>query len=184
MTTQKDQNLIWIDCEMTGLSPEDNRLIEIATIVTDSNLNILAEGPVFAIHQSESELAKMDEWNVKQHTASGLVDRVKVSTITETIAETETLTFLSQYVSEGKSPMCGNSVCLDKRFLVRYMPALTQYFHYRQIDVSTIKELASRWYPEVYKQVKKSSTHLALADIRESIAELTFYRQTLFRESL
>ncbi len=181
MSTQKDQNLIWIDCEMTGLSPEENRLIEIATIVTDSDLNILAEGPVFAIHQNETELAKMDAWNIKQHNESGLVARVKASQITEAIAEAETLKFLSQYVPTGKSPMCGNSVCLDKRFLARYMPQLTAYFHYRQIDVSTIKELALRWAPEVYQQVKKSSAHLALADIKESIEELKFYREELFR---
>lgn len=181
MTTQKDQNLIWIDCEMTGLSPEENRLIEIATVVTDSDLNILAEGPVFAIYQPETELAKMDTWNVKQHTCSGLIDRVRASQITETIAEAETLEFLSQHVSAGKSPMCGNSVCLDKRFLANYMPALTRYFHYRQIDVSTLKELALRWAPEVYQQVQKSSTHLALADIKESIEELRLYRKQLFK---
>ena len=181
MTTQKDQNLIWIDCEMTGLSPEDNCLLEIATIVTDSDLTILAEGPVFAIHQNEAELAKMDSWNINQHTASGLIARVKASQVTAAIAEAETLEFLSHYVPAGKSPMCGNSVCLDKRFLARYMPQLTAYFHYRQIDVSTIKELAARWAPEVYQQVKKSSTHLALADIKESIAELKFYREKLFK---
>lgn len=181
MTAQKDQNLIWIDCEMTGLSPEYNRLIELATIITDSNLNILAEGPVFAIHQPDTELAKMDDWNVKQHTASGLVARVKASNISAAMAEAETLAFLSQHVPAGKSPMCGNSVCLDRRFLNRYMPDLEKYFHYRHIDVSTIKELALRWAPEVYQQVKKSSTHLALADIKESIDELKLYRKILFR---
>lgn len=181
MMTQKDQNLIWIDCEMTGLSPEDNCLIEIATVVTDSDLNILAEGPVFAIHQDDTQLAKMDAWNVKQHNESGLIARVKASQITVAIAESKTLNFLSQHVPVGKSPMCGNSVCLDKRFLARYMPQLVNYFHYRQIDVSTIKELAARWAPNVYQQVRKSSTHLALADIKESIAELRFYREELFK---
>ncbi len=181
--SQGANNLIWIDCEMTGLNPAKERLIEIATIVTDSQLNVLEEGPVFAIHQTDSLLNNMDGWNTKQHNASGLVSRVKASVVTEAEAEQETINFLRQYVSAGKSPMCGNSVYLDRRFLELYMPALERYFHYRVIDVSTLKELALRWAPRVYAGVEKESKHLALDDIRESIEELRYYRKNLFIQS-
>lgn len=170
-------NLIWIDLEMTGLNPEHDRIIEIATIVTDTHLNTLAEGPVFAIHQPQSLLDGMDEWNTKQHHRSGLVKRVQESDIDEETAERQTLEFLMQYVDEGKSPICGNSVWQDRRFLTRYMPTLSNYFHYRNLDVSTLKELASRWHPQVAKGLKKSSKHLALEDIKDSIAELVYYRE-------
>ena len=173
-------NLIWIDMEMTGLDPEKERIIEIATIVTDSNLNTLAEGPVLAVHQSDELLQKMDNWNTRQHNGSGLVARVKQSTVTEAEAEARTLEFLRQYVPEGKSPMCGNSVHQDRRFLCRYMPNLERFFHYRLLDVSTLKELAMRWAPHVYAGLQKESKHLALDDIRESIDELKYYREHLF----
>ena len=170
-------NLIWLDLEMTGLSVESERIIEIATIVTDPFLNILAEGPVFAIHQSEDILSKMDEWNTRQHGKSGLISRVKESLITEEQAEKETIDFLKQYVDKGDSPLCGNSICLDRRFLLRYMPNLAYYFHYRQIDVSSIKELVARWKPELLSSLKKDSKHLALDDIKDSINELAYYRE-------
>ena len=169
-------HLIWIDLEMTGLNPEKDRIIEMATIVTDSDLNIIAEGPVFAIHQAKTLLSTMDEWNTTQHHRSGLVTRVEESCINEQKAENNTLEFLRQYVPEGKSPMCGNSVWQDRRFLSRYMPELEKYFHYRLIDVSTLKELALRWAPKIYNGVQKESHHLALDDIRDSIAELRYYR--------
>ena len=175
-------NLIWIDLEMTGLLPNDDVIIEIATIVTDSELNILAEGPVYAIHQEESILAGMDEWNTRQHGQSGLTDRVRQSEITTAQAEADTIEFLKQWVPAGKSPMAGNSICQDRRFLANYMPDLEDYFHYRNLDVSTIKELAKRWKPEVAEGVKKSGAHLALDDIRDSIAELKHYRSTFFVE--
>ncbi|NRB69643.1 MAG: oligoribonuclease [Vibrio sp.] len=175
-----DQNLIWIDLEMTGLDPETHKVIEIATIVTDSELNILAEGPVLAIHQSEEELAKMDEWCTTTHTGSGLVDRVRASKVTEQDAVRQTIEFLEQWLPKGVSPICGNSVGQDRRFLYKHMPELETYFHYRYIDVSTLKELTRRWKPEVLDGFSKTGSHLALDDIRESIAELKYYRQTIF----
>ncbi|WHI44556.1 oligoribonuclease [Microbulbifer sp. VAAF005] len=174
-------NLIWIDLEMTGLNPDKERIIEIATIVTDSRLEILAEGPSMVIHQSDALLDAMDEWNTDQHGGSGLVTRVKESRISERGAERETLEFLRQWVPEGASPMCGNSIGQDRRFLVKYMPELESYFHYRNLDVSSVKELARRWRPEVLDGVKKHSSHLALDDIRDSIEELRHYRETFFR---
>lgn len=177
--SQNPTNLIWIDLEMTGLHPEKDRIIELATIVTDTDLNVIAEGPVFAIHQTDELLNDMDDWNTRQHNSSGLVMRVKESVITENEAEALTLEFLQQYVPMGKSPMCGNSVWQDKRFLSRYMPALESYFHYRLIDVSTLKELALRWAPRIYNGLQKDSHHLALDDIRDSIDELKYYREHL-----
>jgi oligoribonuclease len=173
-------NLIWIDLEMTGLDSQTDRIIEIATIITDSQLDILAEGPVLAIHQSDATLAAMDDWNQKQHGASGLIARVRASTVDEREAEARTLEFLSLYVPKGQSPICGNSICQDRRFLARCMPELEAYFHYRNLDVSTLKELARRWYPKRIKGFNKTSTHLALQDIRDSIEELRFYRERLF----
>ena len=177
-------NLIWIDLEMTGLNPEKDHIIEMATIVTDSDLNIIAESPVFAIHQSDELLNGMDDWNTRQHNSSGLVTRVKASGIDEKQAEAEMLQFLKQYVPEGKSPMCGNSVWQDRRFLSRYMPELEKFFHYRLIDVSTLKELALRWAPRVYNGVQKESRHLALDDIRDSINELKYYRENLLNPAV
>lgn len=175
-----EQNLIWVDLEMTGLDPETHKIIEIATIVTDSELNILAEGPVLAIHQPESELAKMDDWCTNTHTASGLVERIRASKITEDDAVAQTIEFLEKWVPKGKSPICGNSIGQDRRFLYKHMPVLEEYFHYRYIDVSTIKELTRRWKPDVLSGFTKQGSHLALDDIRESIAELQFYRQHVF----
>jgi oligoribonuclease len=172
--------LIWIDLEMTGLDVEQDRIIEIATLVTDAQLNIIAEGPVFAIHQADAVLDAMDAWNTKQHHRSGLVERVRTSTIDETQACTLTLAFLQQHVEAAKSPMCGNSICQDRRFLHKHMPALEQFFHYRNLDVSTLKELALRWAPEVAAGFSKQSLHLALDDIKDSIAELRHYRENLF----
>ena len=172
-------NLIWIDLEMTGLDPQTDRIIEIATLVTDSQLCIIAEGPALAIHQDEAVLATMDEWNQRQHGESGLLARVRASTVTEADAEQQTLAFLRQHLPAGKSPICGNSICQDRRFLARLMPELEAYFHYRNLDVSTLKELARRWYPGI-KGFSKVSTHLALQDIRDSIEELRFYRERLF----
>jgi oligoribonuclease len=174
-------NLIWIDLEMTGLNPEKDRIIEMAVIVTDSNLNTIAEGPVLAIHQSNELLDGMDDWNTKQHNGSGLVDRVKKSKVNEQTAEQEVLAFLRLHVPAGKAPLCGNSIWQDRRFLTKYMPELESYFHYRMIDVSTLKELALRWAPVVYNGFKKESSHLALDDIRESIDELRYYRENLFK---
>ncbi|UTF61630.1 oligoribonuclease [Gilvimarinus sp. DA14] len=171
-------NLIWIDLEMTGLDPDNDVIIEIATIVTDAHLNILAEGPVMAIHQPDSILDGMDEWNTNQHGKSGLTQRVKESNVTLAQAEAETIAFLEQWVPAGKSPICGNSICQDRRFLARGMPALERYFHYRNLDVSTLKELARRWKPEALEGFKKSGAHLALDDIKDSIAELVHYRET------
>ena len=177
----KADNLVWIDLEMTGLDPVRDHVIEIATIVTDSALNVLAEGPVIAIHRSEAELAGMDEWNRTTHGASGLLERVRASSVSAATAEAQTLAFLEQYAQAGASPMCGNSICQDRRFLAREMPALEKYFHYRNLDVSTVKELALRWAPEVLAGVQKSSTHAALDDVRESIEELAHYRRVFFR---
>ncbi len=178
---QNENNLIWIDLEMTGLDPDTDVIIEIATLVTDADLNILAEGPVYAIHQSAATMAAMDEWNTNQHGKSGLTRRVLDSDISAAQAEADTLAFLEQWVPRGKSPICGNSICQDRRFLVRGMPELEAYFHYRNLDVSTVKELARRWRPEVLAGVKKTSAHLALDDIKDSIAELRHYRETFFR---
>ena len=172
-----DNNLIWIDLEMTGLDPQNDVIIEIATLVTDESLQTLAEGPVIAIHQSDEILAGMDEWNTNQHGKSGLVDRVKASSHNEARAERETLDFLQEWVTKGASPMCGNSICQDRRFLARCMPALEDFFHYRNLDVSALKELAKRWAPPVYSGFSKESSHLAMDDIKDSIAELAYYRQ-------
>lgn len=177
------ENLIWIDLEMTGLDPDTDRIIEIATVVTDKHLKILAEGPVLAIHQSEAVLGRMDAWNVKHHGGSGLIERVRDSSIDEAEAERQTLEFLRQYVPERTSPMCGNSICQDRRFLVRSMPALERFFHYRQLDVSTLKELAKRWAPDIASGFKKESAHVALSDIKDSIDELLHYRRNLFDQT-
>jgi len=174
-------NLIWIDLEMTGLDTQRDKIIEIATVVTDANLNLLAEGPVIAIHQSSAVLERMDEWNRNQHGSSGLIERVRMSDYDEAAAEAETLDFLSQLVPAGASPMCGNSICQDRRFLARCMPMLEDFFHYRNLDVSTLKELARRWAPSVADGFTKESRHLALEDIRDSIAELRFYRNHFLR---
>ena len=178
--TVSAQNLVWIDMEMTGLDPEENVVLEIATIVTDKDLNVLAEGPVIAIHQSDEELAKMDEWNVNTHTKSGLVARVKASQHDEAKAVAETLDFIRQWVPERTSPLCGNSIGQDRRFMVKHRADLEAFFHYRNVDVSTIKELVRRWKPELLDDFQKKGTHQALDDIRESIAELQFYRKTVF----
>jgi oligoribonuclease len=176
---QDSNNLIWIDLEMTGLDTQNDVIIEIATIITDSQLNILAEGPVLAIHQSDTILAGMDEWNTRQHGKSGLTERVKASSIDEAEAERQTIAFLQEYVPARTSPMCGNSICQDRRFLARCMPQLEAFFHYRNLDVSTLKELVKRWLPKIASGVEKKGTHLAMDDIRESISELRYYREHL-----
>ena len=173
-------NWVWIDLEMTGLDPDHDRIIEMAIIVTDSQLNVLAQAPVMAIHQEDAVLNAMDEWNTRTHTQSGLVERVRNSDIDEAKAQEIMLAFLVDFVQARESPMCGNSICQDRRFLYRYMPKLEAYFHYRNLDVSTIKELARRWSPTVYDGFQKKSTHQALDDIRESIEELKFYRENFF----
>lgn len=178
---ENSNNLIWIDLEMTGLDPRHDRIIEIATVVTDSNLNVIAEGPVFAIKQPQALLDGMDEWNTTHHNNSGLVKRVQESVITEAMAEAQMLAFLREHTQEGKSPMCGNSIWQDRRFLAAYMPELEKYFHYRMVDVSTLKELALRWAPAIYNGLKKESAHLALSDIHDSINELRYYREHLLR---
>ncbi len=175
-----EQNLVWIDMEMTGLDPETCVVLEIATIVTDAQLNILAEGPVIAVHQPDDILDNMDPWCVDTHGKTGLTARCRASTINEAQAAQQTIAFLEQYVPAGKSPLCGNTIGQDRRFMVKYMPELEDYFHYRSIDVSTIKELAARWKPEIPKGFKKKNVHLALDDIRESIAELQYYREKVF----
>ena len=178
---QDSQHLIWIDLEMTGLDPDRDLIIEIATVITDKDLNILAQGPVLAVHQTDAALAAMDDWNQKHHGESGLIDRVKASIINEAEAERLTIEFLKQWVPENTSPICGNSIGQDRRFLYRYMPKLEAYFHYRNIDVSTLKELAARWAPEVKNGFNKESTHQALDDIIESIEELRYYREHFIR---
>ncbi|RMG31255.1 MAG: oligoribonuclease [Gammaproteobacteria bacterium] len=178
---QDATHLVWIDLEMTGLDPDTDRILEIATIVTTRDLDIVAEGPVIAIHQPEAVLAAMDDWNREHHGRSGLIDRVRSSRYSEADAEAETLAFLARHVPERTSPMCGNSICQDRRFLARGMPRLEAWFHYRNLDVSTIKELAARWAPELLSGFRKQNTHRALEDIRESIAELRYYRERFFR---
>lgn len=177
----KEMNLIWIDLEMTGLDTQNDHIIEIATVVTDADLAIIAEGPVFAIHQSDEVLDAMDEWNTRQHEQSGLTKRVRETCMSAEEAERLTLDFLYKHVDEGVSPMCGNSICQDRRFLAREMPKLEAYFHYRNLDVSTIKELARRWQPDVLEGVKKNGAHLALEDVKDSIEELKHYRAAFFK---
>jgi len=180
---QNESNLIWIDLEMTGLDPFTDHIIEIATLVTDGQLNVLAVGPVLAIHQPESVLATMDDWNQKQHGGSGLLARVRASVCDLATAEQQTLDFLAQWLPAGKSPICGNSICQDRRFLARFMPRLEAFFHYRNLDVSTLKELALRWAPDMAKGIEKDGKHLALADIEDSIEELRYYREHFLRLS-
>ena len=175
--TKSDLNLVWIDCEMTGLDPEKERIIEIAVVVTGPSLEPRVEGPVLVIHQSDEILGKMDAWNKGTHGKSGLTEKVKASTLTEAEAEAQLIAFLGKYVTKGTSPMCGNSIGQDRRFLVKYMPKLEAFFHYRNVDVSTFKELARRWRPEVYSGFKKAQKHTALADVHESIDELLHYRE-------
>ena len=174
-----ENNLVWVDMEMSGLNPDSDRVLEVAVVVTDAQLELVAEGPVLAVRQHERVLAAMDAWNTATHTRSGLTERVRVSTLDEAAAEALVLDFLRRYVPEGKSPMCGNSICQDRRFMARWMPRLEAYFHYRNLDVSTLKELARRWKPEAYRGFEKKSRHEALADIYESIAELKHYRAQL-----
>jgi oligoribonuclease len=178
---QDQNNLVWLDMEMTGLDPDRDHVIEVAMVITDSQLNVVAEGPVIAVHQPDSVLDAMDEWNTNTHGRSGLTDRVRASTIDEAAASAIYLEWLKQYVPTRTSPMCGNSICQDRRFMARWMPELEAWFHYRNLDVSTLKELARRWHPEVFKGVQKRGAHTALADILESIEELRHYRQTFLK---
>ncbi|MDE2204167.1 MAG: oligoribonuclease [Burkholderiaceae bacterium] len=182
VAAKSDNNLVWVDMEMTGLSPENDRIIEVAVVVTDSELNVLAEGPVLVVHQSDELLDGMDAWNKGTHGRSGLIDKVKASTMTEAEAEAELLAFLKKWVPKSKSPMCGNSICQDRRFMARYMPKLEEYFHYRNLDVSTLKELCKRWQPAIAKGFVKRQQHTAYADIIESIEELRYYRQHFIRD--
>jgi oligoribonuclease len=177
LLTKADQNLVWLDCEMTGLNPDAERIIEIAVVVTGPNLESRTEGPVLVIHQSDTQLDQMDAWNKGTHGKSGLIDKVRASSLTEEQAQDQLIAFLSQYVGANKSPMCGNSIGQDRRFLVKYMPKLEAFFHYRNLDVSTLKELSKRWRPEVYALFKKQQRHTALADVHESIDELEHYRK-------
>jgi oligoribonuclease len=179
-TTRKNDRLVWVDMEMSGLLPETDRILEIAMIVTDGDLNIVAEGPVLVVHQEDAVLDRMDAWNKGTHSKSGLIDKVKASTLTEVEVEAECLAFLKQHVKSSISPMCGNTIHQDRRFMNRYMPKLEAYFHYRNIDVSTIKELCKRWQPEIAKGFSKQQAHTALADIIESVEELRYYREKLF----
>ncbi len=178
---QDPNNLVWLDMEMTGLDPDRDRIIELALVVTDAHLNVLAESAVYVVHQSESVMAGMDEWNRKTHGGSGLTERVRASAMGEAEVEMAALEFLQQHVPSRSSPMCGNSICQDRRFMARYMPRLEAYFHYRNLDVSTLKELARRWRPEVYKSLQKRGTHQALSDIQDSIEELKHYRTHFLR---
>ena len=178
---QDSDNLIWLDMEMSGLSPDSDRILELAAVVTDAELNVLAESPVLVVHQSEAVLTGMDAWNQSTHGRSGLIDKVRTSTLDEATASTIMLEFLKQHVPAGKSPMCGNSICQDRRFMARYMPDLEAFFHYRNLDVSVFKELARRWRPTIYSGFKKASKHEALADIYESIDELKYYREHFIR---
>lgn len=180
---QDDTHLVWIDMEMSGLEPDTDRVLEVALIVTDKNLNLVEEGPVLVVHQSDAVLDAMDNWNKGTHGKSGLIDKVKASTLTEADVETAMIEFMKKHVGERKSPMCGNSICQDRRFLARHMPKLEAYFHYRNLDVSTLKELAARWRPELKDGFKKANSHTALADIQESIAELQYYREHFIRMS-
>jgi oligoribonuclease len=170
-------NLVWLDMEMTGLQPDHDRIIELAMVVTDSELRLVAESPSWVVHQSDAVLAGMDEWNQKTHGRSGLIDKVRASTMDEAAVEAAALEFLKKYSGKGMSPMCGNSIGQDRRFMARYMPTMEDFFHYRNLDVSTLKELCKRWQPEIYKGFKKKSPHTALADIHESIGELKYYRE-------
>ena len=178
---RSDQNLVWLDCEMTGLDPEVDRIIEIAVVVTGPHLTPRIEGPVFVIHQSDAQLDKMDAWNKGTHGRSGLIDKVRATTLTEAQAEEQMLAFLAQYVPKNTTPLCGNTIGQDRRFLVKYMPRLEAFFHYRNLDVSTLKELSRRWRPEVYNSFKKQQRHTALADVHESIDELVHYREHFLR---
>jgi oligoribonuclease len=180
---KSENNLIWVDMEMTGLLPDTDRIIEVAVVITDPQLTVRVEGPVFAIHQSDATLDAMDAWNKGTHGRSGLIDRVKASTVTEEQAEAELIEWMSQYVPKGKSPMCGNSICQDRRFMARTMPKLEEFFHYRNLDVSTLKELCRRWQPALLKGFTKRGAHTALADIQESIDELKYYREHFIREA-
>ena len=175
------ESLIWVDMEMSGLKPDSDRILEIALVITDANLNLLATAPVYVVHQSDAVLDGMDSWNTGTHSKSGLIDKVKASTFDEVMVEQAAIDFLKQYLKAGVSPMCGNSICQDRRFMARYMPKLEAFFHYRNLDVSTLKELSKRWKPEVYASFKKQQSHTALADVHESIDELLHYRQHFLR---
>ena len=178
---QDNDNLVWIDMEMSGLKPESDVILELAAVVTNANLDVLGESPVFVVHQSDAVLDGMDAWNKGTHGKSGLIDKVKASTLTEAEAETQMMEYLKSFVPPGKSPMCGNSICQDRRFMARHMPQLEAFFHYRNLDVSVFKELSRRWRPKIYDGFKKASKHTALADVHESIEELKYYREHFIR---